>query len=77
MLGWGDSDAKNTQKKGYGLKVSIMYEKSKWAIGPYAHYWNIGQSNTVILYQNGTPVGIGWEPKNNTVEFGLKASQQF
>jgi len=29
------------------------------------------------LFQNGVPVGIGWEPENNTFEFGLKASQRF
>lgn len=75
--GLGYSDVTNNQSGGYGLKLSIMYEKSKWAIGPYAYYWNIGQSNTAILYQYGTPVGTGWEPKNNTVEFGFKASQQF
>jgi hypothetical protein len=61
-----------------------MYQKSKLAIGPYANYWNIGESDWVPLYQNGIPVldnnGIplgGVEPKNNTIEFGLKASQQF
>lgn len=75
--GLGYGDVKNNQNKGYGLKFSVMYEKDKWAIGPYAHYWNIGKSDTALLFQNGTLVGTGWEPENNTVEFGLKASQQF
>lgn len=75
--GLGYSDLENNQSKGYGLKFSIMYKEDTWAIGPYAHYWNIGKSETALLFQNGTPVGIGWEPENNTVEFGLRARQQF
>lgn len=81
--GYGDSDITNNQSRGYGLKLSFMYEKDNWAIGPYASYWNIGESdwvpeyrNGVPVLQNGFPVG-GVEPNNNTVEFGLKASQQF
>lgn len=74
----GHSDATNNQSSGYGLKLSIMYQKNNWAIGPYAHYWNIGQSDIVPEIQNGSPTGWGLaEPQNNTIEFGLKASQQF
>ncbi len=76
-VGAGYSDVTNTQNNGYGLRLSVMYQKSKWAIGPYANYWNIGQSDIAPLYQNGILVGGGREPQNNTVEFGLKASQQF
>ena len=76
-VGAGYSDVTNNQSSGYGLKFSVMYLKSKWAIGPYAHYWNIGQSDTAIIYQNGSPAFIGVEPQNNTMEFGLRASQQF
>jgi hypothetical protein len=75
--GLGFNDVMNNQSSGYGLKLSIMYEQSKWAIGPYADYWNIGPSDIAPLYQNGILVGGGREPQNNTVEFGLKASQQF
>jgi hypothetical protein len=77
-VGAGYSDVTNNQNSGYGLKLSVMYQKSKWAIGPYVYYWNIGQSDIVPEIQNGVPTGYGLvEPKNNTVEFGLKASQQF
>jgi hypothetical protein len=75
--GLGYGDLTNNQNSGYGLKLSVMYQKNNWAVGPYAHYWNIGQSDRALVYQNGIPVQIGWEPENNTVEFGLKASQQF
>ena len=77
-VGAGYSDVTNNQNSGYGLKLSVMYQKSNWAIGPYAHYWNIGESDMVPEIQNGVPTGNGLaEPKNNTIEFGLKASQQF
>jgi hypothetical protein len=77
-VGAGYSDVTNNQSSGYGLRLSVMYERSKWSIGPYVHYWNIGQSDMVPEIQNGVPTGfVLLEPENNTVEFGLKASQQF
>jgi len=76
--GAGYSDVTNNQSSGYGLRLSFMYQKDKWAIGPYAYYWNIGESDVVPEIQNGVPTGNGLvEPKNNTVEFGVQASQQF
>ena len=74
----------NTQRKGYGLKLSVMYEKDKWAVGPYLHTWNIDDSDWMPSYKYGLPefdtlgrqLG-GVAPKNNTAEFGLKASKQF
>jgi hypothetical protein len=75
-VGGAYSDVTNNQGSGYGLKLSIMYQKRNWAIGPYMHYWNIGQSDIVYGIQNGVYTGL-MEPENNTLEFGLKASQQF
>lgn len=76
--GTGDGDVTNNQNSGYGFRLSVTYQKSNWAIGPYAYYWNIGQSDIVPEIQNGVPTGRGLaEPKNNTIEFGFKASQQF
>ena len=74
--GGGYSDVTNNQSSGYGLKLNVMYEKNNWAIGPYLHHWNIDQSDTVLVYWNGSPY-IVTEPKNDTVEFGMKARQQF
>jgi hypothetical protein len=77
-VGPGFRNVTNNQSSGYGLKLSVMYQKSNWVIGPYASYWNIGQSDIVPEIKNGSPTGWGLvEPKNNTVEFGIKASQQF
>ncbi|MEQ1813854.1 MAG: hypothetical protein ABL860_05310 [Candidatus Nitrotoga sp.] len=75
--GQGHSDPINSQDKGYGLKANITYDKNKWAIGPYVSYWNIEDSDITPTYINGLPDGYGLEPKNNTLEFGIKAGQQF
>ncbi len=75
--GLGLNDLTNNQSEGYGLKLSAMYEKDNFAIGPYWHYWNIDQSDVSLLFQNNVLVGAGVEPQNNTVELGLKASKQF
>lgn len=76
--GLGYSDVSNNQNSGYGLKLSVKYEKDNWGVGPYANYWNINRSAVVPEIQNGVPTGFGLvEPKNNTVEFGLKASVKF
>ena len=77
-VGGGYSDVTNKQSSGYGLRMSVMYQRNKWAVGPYVYYWNIGQSDIVPEIKNGVPTGSGLiEPENNTIEFGLKASQQF
>ena len=76
--GYGHADLTHNQSNGHGLKLSFIYEKNNWAIGPYAHYWKIGQSDVAPEILNGVPTGQGYvEPKNDTVEFGLKASQKF
>ena len=75
--GLGYNDLSNNQNRGHGFKLSAKYAQDNWAIGPYANYWNIAQSETLPLYQNGILVGHAWEPQNNTVEFGLKGSIRF
>ena len=74
----GYNDATNDQSNGYGLRLGIMYQRDKWAAGPYMYYWNISESNVVPEIKDGVPTGFGLvEPNNNTVEFGFKVSQQF
>jgi hypothetical protein len=75
--GTGYANVSNNQHGGFGLKVSVKYEQKNWAIGPYANYWNIKQSEVIPLLQNGVAVGSAWEPKNNTVELGFKGSLGF
>ena len=71
--GQGFSDATNKQNKGYGYRLSVMAEKGSWAFGPWMQYWNIEDSDIV-------PIGFGirgFEPKNETREYGLEVKYRF
>jgi hypothetical protein len=55
-----------------------MFEQGKWSVGPFVHYWNIAESDKIATYKNGVPDGyVGYEPSNNTLEFGVKVAQLF
>ena len=69
-------DLDNRQDSGYGIKFSSMYRVNDFAIGPYIDYWNINKSDTVV-FSAGDSTFTGYEPKNTTVEFGVKASMRF
>ena len=72
-VGAGYNDASNTQNKGYGYRFSVMAEKGSWAVGPWMHYWNIEDSDIV-------PIGFGirgFEPENETREYGLEVKYRF
>ncbi len=58
------------QKSGYGLRFGTMVRFDKWSVGPTLIVWRIKPSEI-----GGTPAVF--EPKNNTVEFGVKAAYHF
>jgi hypothetical protein len=58
------------QKNGYGLRFSMLKRQDKWSIGPTLIYWDLGQSEVGGL----TPL---YEPKNKTLEIGLKGAFHF
>jgi hypothetical protein len=62
----------NKQDKGHGVRVSAAYERGNWSVGPYFNYWNISRSDDQC---NGTV--CGFEPRNHTLEYGLKAGYRF
>ncbi len=71
--GIGYSDASNTQKHGYGYRAYLMLENGHWAFGPWLHYWNIKDSDTV-------DIGLGksaYEPANWTREYGVEVRYRF
>lgn len=73
-------DASNPQHKGYGWRLSSMYQVDTWSIGPYLTLWHINDSDKVSV--TGTVLGVTgtaqvWEPTNNTTEVGIKASYRF
>jgi len=74
------SDVSNTQRHGYGWRLSSMYQFDNWSIGPYLTRWHMNDSDrtTATAVRNGvtyqTPL---WEPANSTTEYGVKASYRF
>ncbi|MGL4204624.1 MAG: hypothetical protein ACRCRW_00615 [Aeromonadaceae bacterium] len=63
-------DVTNQQHDGYGIRFASMYQFASWSVGPFLSYWNIDKSEVdaaTTLY----------EPKNNTLEYGLKGAYKF
>jgi hypothetical protein len=58
------------QRRGYGLKLSVMHRKEAWSMGPTLTYWNMAQSEVGGVL----PV---YEPQNKTIELGFKAAYRF
>lgn len=58
------------QKSGYGLRFSMLRRFDSWTLGPTLTYWNLAQSEVGGL----TPL---YEPKNKTLEIGLKGAFHF
>ena len=61
------NDIVNTQDSGSGFEVEYKFDNS-WAI--YLRSWNIDDSNLQVI-RTTSGNGFGYEPKNETVEFGL------
>jgi hypothetical protein len=72
-------DFTNTQKYGYGARFSTMYQINNWSVGPYINYWHISTSDSVAGLLKTDMSGFVYyiEPKNNTIETGLKVSVLF
>ncbi len=58
------------QKNGFGLRFSVLKRYDTWSLGPTMTYWNLGQSELGGL----TPI---YEPKNKTLELGIKGAMHF
>lgn len=69
------------QNKGYGLKAQLLFnpklEDCSILIGPYIYYWNINSSNLFIYIKEDPSIYNSYEPKNHTVEAGLKVQIKF
>lgn len=65
----GFIDVENRQTSGYGLRGSVRFIKqckeSSFTIEPFIRYWKIGRSEEDKLE-------LGFEPKNNTTEYGAQ-----
>jgi len=58
------------QRSGYGIRLDVTRRFSTWSLGPSLTYWHLGQSEV------GYPTPL-YEPKNNTLEIGLKGAYRF
>jgi hypothetical protein len=58
------------QRRGYGLRLSLMRRQDSWSMGPTFTYWNMEKSEL------GGKVPV-YEPHNNTFELGFKGAYRF
>jgi hypothetical protein len=77
----GYDNPSNRQKKGYGLRGSITFEKKYGKVifegGPFIRYWNVKKSEAEILTYYGVPNAITWVPRNNSTEVGIMLGVKF
>jgi hypothetical protein len=72
----GVGDQENSQKSGYGIRLSSAYEAERWSAGVFYNYWNIQESEKNII-RIGNTLYYSYEPKNNTDEFGVQVKYRF
>lgn len=77
----GVSDLENDQNDGYGLRGSIKFQKKgervDYVIDPFIRYWNIEKSEEQAITYAGVIYAYGYEPENNSTEFGIKFAVKF
>lgn len=68
----GFVDIENEQDSGYGLRGSVRFQKhgkkTDFIIEPFIRYWNIDKSDVVLG---------GYEPENETLEYGIQLIWRF
>jgi len=74
-------DIESHQDYGYGYRASFeltrKFENSSLSVEPYYRYWDIDKSELNNLTYSGVIIGTGWEPENNTTEYGVILSYDF
>lgn len=71
----------NDQTRGDGVRGALTLvrtgERVDIAFGPYVRWWSIKDSETANVTYAGTIVGLGYEPKNETLEVGGTIAVRF
>ena len=81
--GQGVADVSLPQRRGYGVKISLAYERNHWSVGPFLEFWDISRSDTAGLIQNGGAIYsngnqlLYQEPHNRTLEAGLRVRRTY
>jgi len=80
FTGFTNDDIANDQNSGYGFRGSIKLIKESDAIDfcfePFWRYWNISDSEVTDASVDGS-VGSFIEPKNKSMEYGLRMATSF
>jgi hypothetical protein len=86
----GFNDLENRQHRGYGLRGSMAFQTNAedsdydehanevaYAIEPFIRYWNIRDSQPAVVTFMGSIVGVGLEPGNHSIEYGINFLVRF
>lgn len=72
---------KNDQEDGYGVRGSVQFARQAqtWnlLVEPFIRYWDVDESSVAVITCGGTPCAAGYEPKNESLEYGVKVGTQF
>jgi hypothetical protein len=71
------SDMYNTQRYGYGARLSVAYETATWSAGIFYHYWNIQDSDIGAYTIDPNLYNTGIIPSNISQEFGVQVKYHF
>jgi hypothetical protein len=86
--GTGLDTLDNDQNDGYGVRGAVRLMKTTqyfdMYLEPFVRYWRIDNSEDSVITSGGVPVSddgdsvyVGWEPKNDTTELGIKMGLKF
>ncbi|OGX08709.1 MAG: hypothetical protein A2Z88_01810 [Omnitrophica WOR_2 bacterium GWA2_47_8] len=71
----------NDQNDGWGVRGSLTVKKEMEGIDlvaePFIRYWSIEDSDIGTVTCGGTPCALGYEPKNRTIEAGVRLGAKF
>ena len=75
------NDIENDQNDGFGARASIVVRKESdkidFLIEPFVKYWDIEESELTPIVYAGSIIGFGYEPENNSLEYGIKVAVRF
>lgn len=82
IAGLSDTDNNQDFGDGYGLRGSLYFKRPKnvdWpiCIEVFIRYWDIEKSDITPLTYYGWLTGYGFEPANDTTEYGVRLSMQW
>ena len=71
----------NDQDKGFGVRGSVKLAKKmqncEVSVEPFIRYWNVDESDVGTINCGGTPCALGYEPDNESTEYGVQVGVGF